>query len=133
MTIAAKESLREENACWSWLRLSSEMASQSIFSRRVWGEFHISLLTVPVRNPKGKDRGHPVRLGLEGVRVEGGGVVFDIEMMEHFQVVVHAGTAEAHGAPFFQGAVDFDGLPPENRFGSKRIVIMMQAVGNRGT
>jgi hypothetical protein len=49
-------------------------------------------------------------------------------MMKHFQVVVHAGTAEAYGAPFFQGAVDFDGLLPENRFGAEWIVVMVQAV-----
>ena len=40
----------------------------------------------------------------------------------------HAGAAETHGASFFQVAIDFDGLFPENRFGSKWVVIMMEAV-----
>ena len=93
--------------------LLQEDKQKEILRKRV-GEFHISLLPVLIWNPKGKDRGHPVRLGFEGIRAKGGGVVFDIEMMEHLQVVVHAGAAEAHGAPFYQGAVDFGGLLQEN-------------------
>ena len=81
--------------------LLHEDKQQEILRKGI-GKFDISLLTVPVGNPKRKDGAHPVRLGFKGIRVKGGGVVFDIEMMEQFEVVVHAGAAEAHGTPFFQ-------------------------------
>ena len=49
-------------------------------------------------------------------------------MMKQFEVVVHAGAAETYGTPFFQIAVDFDGLLPENRFGSKWVVVVVQTM-----
>ena len=91
-------------------------------------ELNISLLWILIGNPERKDCAHTVRLRFKGIGIKGGCIVFDVEMMKHFQVVVHAGAAETHGTPFFQVPVDFDGLPPKNRFRTKRIVVMVQAV-----
>jgi len=80
----------------------------------IWGTFDESIfLIVPVGNPAREDGAHAVRLGLKGIGIESGTVVFDIEMMELFKVVVHAGAAKAHRPPFLQIAVDLDGLLPE--------------------
>ena len=80
----------------------------------IYFSFRHFLLTILAGNPKRKDGGHTVRLGFKGVGIKGGGVVFNVEMMKQFEVVVHAGAAETDRAPFFQVAVDFNGLVFEN-------------------
>ena len=58
------------------------------------GQLDISLLRILVGNPERKDGAHTVRLGFKGIGIKCGGVVFDIEMMKQFEIVVHAGAAE---------------------------------------
>jgi hypothetical protein len=64
--------------------------------------------------PEWKDRANTVRLGLAGVCVKCGCIVFDVKMMKQLKIVVHTRGAETYRIPFFYISVDFNGLLLKN-------------------
>lgn len=92
------------------------------------GQLDIAAFRRPVLDEKGEDRPHAVRLRLEGVRVEGRCVVFDVQMVGFFEVVIHPGSAEARAIPFFQIPVDPFGFFPEDLLGLEDVAPVVNAV-----
>jgi len=70
----------------------------------------------------------PVRLGLEGVGVEGRAVVLDVEVVQPVEVVVHETGAEPDGIPLFQVLVDLLGAATEVLAVPIELAVVIQVV-----
>ena len=68
------------------------------------------------------------RLGFEGVRVEGGGVVKHVEFMEPVELAEHEARAETDGMPLTQIAVDAFRLATETFAGLVEMAVVGQVM-----
>ena len=93
----------------------------------IW-QFHVPRTAAPSGDPAGEDGAKGIGLGLEGVCVEGGRVVGDVQVRDPIQVVVHGGGAEAHGPPFLEIPVDPAGLALEGLPGFEHVPVVGEAV-----
>src|SRR5262249_52906416 len=98
------------------------------------GQFHISatgmvaVISVWARHPKWEDGVTPVWLWLEWVRVEGGGIVLHVEIMQPIKIAQHKNRPESPGAPFTCIAVDSRGAFFKSATRGKQMAVMFKIV-----
>ena len=79
-------------------------------------------------NPKGKDGMRAVRLGLEGIGVEGGHVILDIEGVEPIEVAMHETGAKTDGVPFAEVVIDTGRGRIETLFIAIKFAVVVEVV-----
>ena len=83
---------------------------------------------VVASHPERKDRVRAVRLRLEGVDVEGGGVVEDVEVANPAELVEHERRAETHRSPCLEIPVDGAGVRGKALARHVQRAVMMEVV-----
>ncbi|HEY6260512.1 MAG TPA: hypothetical protein VIW47_02885 [Nitrospiraceae bacterium] len=84
--------------------------------------------TLRCRDPEGEDGVDAVRLGLEGVGVEGGTIVLDIEVVQPVQVVMHEAGSESDCAPVLEMLVDSPCFFSKFRAAAVEFAVVVQVV-----
>jgi hypothetical protein len=69
-------------------------------------------------------------LGFEGIGIESGGIVGDIEVMEPIEIVEHEPGAKADGVPGVEVVIDAGGFFEELFFGGVEFSIMMEVMNS---
>jgi len=78
------------------------------------GDLYVPILFLVLGDPEGEDGAHAIRLGFEGIGVEGGGIVSNLQVVQPVQVADHGGGAEPYGAPILQIMVNPDRPSPKD-------------------
>src|SRR5512147_2270855 len=76
-------------------------------------KFHIPPMGSVLADPEGKYGPHSVGLWLERVRVESRSVIFDVQVVDPLQDMMHGRRTESHTPPLPEEFIYLDRLPPE--------------------
>jgi len=68
------------------------------------------------------------RLRLEGIAVESGGIISDVEVMQPLEIVEHEAGTKANRAPLVKVMVDVSGLASEFPARGEKVAVVMQIV-----
>src|SRR6267378_403378 len=80
------------------------------------------------RDPEGEDGVCAIGLRFEGVGVEGGTVIFNVEVVQPIQVVVHEAGTEADGPPFFETIIYLPSMCAKRFAGGVELAVVIEIV-----